>query len=79
MPSRVETVFLRDGIGRLTVDAVLARDINVVMGVVVVVSVVYAVVTLVVDGLYGVIDPRTRTRLTDGRRRPRAAVAEVAG
>ena len=59
----VETVFSRDGIGRLTVDAVLARDINVVMGVVVVVSVVYAVVTLVVDALYGVIDPRTRTRL----------------
>lgn len=59
----VETVFSRDGIGRLTVDAVLARDINVVMGVVVVVATVYAVVTLVVDGLYGVIDPRTRTRL----------------
>ncbi|QEW01878.1 ABC transporter permease [Microbacterium lushaniae] len=63
----VETVFSRDGIGRLTVDAVLARDINVVMGVVVVVAVVYAVVTLVVDGLYGVIDPRTRTRLTGGK------------
>ncbi|MFG6444014.1 ABC transporter permease [Microbacterium sp. P06] len=60
----VETVFSRDGIGRLTVDAVLARDINVVMGVVIVVALVYAVVTLVVDGLYGVIDPRTRTRLT---------------
>jgi peptide/nickel transport system permease protein len=59
----VETVFSRDGIGRLTVDAVLARDINVVMGVVVVVAAVYAVITLVVDGLYGVIDPRTRTRL----------------
>ena len=59
----VETVFSRDGIGRLTVDAVLARDINVVMGVVIVVALVYAVVTLVVDGLYGVIDPRTRTRL----------------
>lgn len=59
----VETVFSRDGIGRLTVDAVLARDINVVMGVVIVVAVVYAVVTLIVDGLYGVIDPRTRTRI----------------
>lgn len=59
----VETVFSRDGIGRLTVDAVLARDINVIVGVVVVVAIVYAVVTLVVDGLYGVIDPRTRTRL----------------
>ncbi|KAA9136143.1 ABC transporter permease [Microbacterium caowuchunii] len=60
----VETVFSRDGIGRLTVDAVLARDVNVVMGVVIVVATVYAVVTLIVDALYGVIDPRTRTRLT---------------
>ncbi|WP_159500551.1 ABC transporter permease [Microbacterium sp. 18062] len=60
----VETVFSRDGIGRLTVDAVLARDINVVMGVVIVVAVVYAVVTLIVDAMYGVIDPRTRTRLS---------------
>jgi peptide/nickel transport system permease protein len=59
----VETVFSRDGIGRLTVDAVLARDVNVVLGVVVVVATVYAIVTLIVDGLYGVIDPRTRTRL----------------
>lgn len=67
----VETVFSRDGIGRLTVDAVLARDINVVMGVVVVVALVYAVVTLVVDGLYGIVDPRTRTRLvgTKGAKR----------
>ena len=60
----VETVFSRDGIGRLTVDAVLGRDVNVVMGVVIVVATVYAVVTLIVDALYGVIDPRTRTRLT---------------
>ena len=63
----VETVFSRDGIGRLTVDAVLARDVSVVMGVVVTVAAVYAVVTLVVDGLYGVIDPRTRTRLLSAK------------
>ncbi|WP_170285628.1 ABC transporter permease [Microbacterium rhizomatis] len=64
----VETVFSRDGIGRLTVDAVLARDINVVTGVVIVVAAVYAVVTLIVEGLYGVIDPRIRTRLTSATR-----------
>lgn len=69
----VETVFSRDGIGRLTVDAVLARDINVVLAVVVVVAVVYAVVTLIVDALYGIIDPRTRTRLTSGAKRTAVA------
>ena len=63
----VETVFSRDGIGRLTVDSVLARDITVLMGVVIVVATVYAVTTLIVDALYGVLDPRTRTRLSTSR------------
>ena len=71
----VETVFSRDGIGRLTVDSVLARDINVLMGVVIVVATVYAVVTLVVDALYGVIDPRTRTALAGAK--PISAAKEV--
>ena len=71
----VETVFSRDGIGRLTVDSVLARDINVLMGVVIVVATVYAVVTLVVDALYGVIDPRTRTTLAGAK--PIGAAREV--
>ncbi|MDX2377795.1 ABC transporter permease [Microbacterium sp. LRZ72] len=64
----VETVFSRDGIGRLTVDAVLTRDINVITGVAIVVAVVYALTTLVVDALYGIIDPRTRTRLASAQR-----------
>ncbi|MFC4224171.1 ABC transporter permease [Lysinibacter cavernae] len=56
----VETVFSRDGIGRMTVNAVLARDINVIQGVVLVVGATYAIVNLLVDIAYGVIDPRTR-------------------
>jgi peptide/nickel transport system permease protein len=66
----VESVFSRDGIGRLTVDAVLSRDGNVVQGVVLVVAVVYSVVNLLVDFSYGLIDPRIRP---SGRRRVRAA------
>jgi peptide/nickel transport system permease protein len=56
----VETVFSRNGIGRMTVDAVTARDTNVIQGVVIVVAVVYSVVNLLVDLLYGVVDPRLR-------------------
>lgn len=67
----VETVFSRDGIGRLTVQAVLARDINVIQGIVLLIAAVYAVVNLLVDIAYGLIDPRTRP----ARRR---AVKEVA-
>ncbi|WNM23455.1 ABC transporter permease [Demequina capsici] len=73
----VETVFSRDGIGRITVDAVLARDINVVTGVVMVVAAIYAVTTLVVDLLYGVLDPRIRTRVA-ATRAPRPVVLEGA-
>jgi peptide/nickel transport system permease protein len=60
----VETVFSRDGIGRLTVDAVLARDSNVIQGIIIVVALVYSVVNLLVDLSYGVIDPRTRAALS---------------
>ena len=59
----VETVFSRDGIGRMTVNAVLARDINVIQGVVIVVAIVYSLVNLVVDLCYGIIDPRIRPSL----------------
>jgi peptide/nickel transport system permease protein len=62
----VETVFSRTGIGRITVDAVISRDTNVIEGVVLVVAVIYSVVNLAVDLLYGVIDPRLRPKT--GRR-----------
>ncbi|GAB2468938.1 peptide/nickel transport system permease protein [Conyzicola lurida] len=60
----VETVFSRDGIGRLTVDAVLSRDSNVIQGIIIVVALVYSVVNLIVDLSYGIIDPRTRAKLS---------------
>lgn len=67
----VETVFSRDGIGRMTVNAVLARDINVIQGIVLMIAAVYAVVNLVVDLGYGAIDPRTRpVRGSAAHRRP---------
>ena len=79
----VETVFSRDGIGRMTVNAVLARDINVIQGIVLMIAAVYAAVNLIVDLAYGVIDPRTRRSGRSGssggsaRRRSKAAAQEV--
>jgi peptide/nickel transport system permease protein len=80
----VETVFSRDGIGRLTVDAVLARDATVIQGVVIVVALVYSVVNLLVDVSYGLIDPRTRGSLagrntTTGTASPDAGTSALAG
>ena len=55
-----ETIFAWPGIGRLTVDAIYARDYPVVQGVVTFSALVFVVVNLVVDLSYGLLDPRIR-------------------
>jgi ABC-type dipeptide/oligopeptide/nickel transport system permease component len=54
----IETVFSRQGIGFLVVQAILTKDYPVVQGVVLVGASVYILVNLTVDILYGVVDPR---------------------
>ena len=54
----VETVFVIPGMGKLAVDAMLAQDYSVVQGVVLVVAVTVVVSSLIVDILYGWLDPR---------------------
>jgi ABC-type dipeptide/oligopeptide/nickel transport system permease component len=56
----IETVFARQGIGRLAIDAILSKDFPVIQGVVLFAAVVYVSINLVVDLLYSVIDPRIR-------------------
>lgn len=56
----VETVFARDGIGRLTEQAVNLQDMPVVLAVVVISAACYAIVNLIVDLLYPLVDPRIR-------------------
>jgi ABC-type dipeptide/oligopeptide/nickel transport system permease component len=56
----VETVFGWPGIGRLAVDAIFNRDIPVIQAVVLVAAVIFVFVNLLVDLLYGVLDPRIR-------------------
>jgi peptide/nickel transport system permease protein len=55
-----ESVFSIPGLGRLTVDAVLARDYPTVQAVVLLFSMVYVLINLVVDLTYTVLDPRIR-------------------
>ena len=54
----VESVFSRQGIGRMLVNALQSRDFPVAQGGVLFVATVYVLVNLVVDLLYGVVDPR---------------------
>ena len=55
-----ESVFSIPGLGRLTVDAVLARDYPTVQAVVLLFSLAYVVINLIVDLTYTVLDPRIR-------------------
>ncbi len=55
-----ESVFNLPGIGRLTVDAVLARDYPVIQAVILLASLVYVVVNLLIDIAYVFLDPRIR-------------------
>lgn len=56
----LETVFTLPGLGRLLVDAILARDYPVVQGVLLFTAVLYVLVNLVVDLCYPLFDPRVR-------------------
>jgi peptide/nickel transport system permease protein len=56
----IETVFSREGIGRLIVDSVLTTDTPVVQGGVLLASLVFVFVNLGVDILYAFLDPRIR-------------------
>lgn len=56
----IESVFGREGIGRLLVDAILAQDIQLVQGTVMVTASVYVLVNILVDLSYAFFDPRVR-------------------
>jgi peptide/nickel transport system permease protein len=56
----VETVFARQGIGRLLVTAIMAKDFPVVQGVVLLAAAVYLLLNLMIDLTYAFFDPRIR-------------------
>jgi len=55
-----ETIFNIPGLGQLIINSVEHRDFNVIQGAVLFVTVVFVFVNLLVDLLYGWIDPRVR-------------------
>jgi ABC-type dipeptide/oligopeptide/nickel transport system permease component len=56
----VETIFSWPGIGLLALDAMGARDYQVVQAVALLSAAVFIFMNLLVDLLYGVLDPRVR-------------------
>jgi peptide/nickel transport system permease protein len=57
-----ESVFSWPGIGKLTIDAIFARDYPVVQGTILVTATLFVLINLGTDLLYGVLDPRQRQR-----------------
>ncbi len=58
-----ETVFGRQGIGRITEQAVANLDLPVLQGVVLLTALIFVLVNLTVDLLYPVLDPRLRKKV----------------
>jgi peptide/nickel transport system permease protein len=56
----VENVFSIKGIGRVLIEGILNRDYPVVQGAILAISLIFVMANLVVDLLYGLIDPRIR-------------------
>ena len=55
-----ESVYNVPGLGRLVVDAILARDYPIIQGLILMFSLVYIVVNFVIDIAYTLLDPRIR-------------------
>lgn len=56
----VERVFSWPGLSTLLIDGVTARDYPVIQGVIIVTAALFIVINIIVDVIYGVLDPRAR-------------------
>ena len=56
----VESIFNIPGLGQLILNSIERRDYAVIQGVVLVVTLMYVAINLIVDLLYGAVDPRVR-------------------
>ena len=54
----IETIFAWPGIGRLLIDSISARDIPVIQGCILFITIIYIVLNFVVDTVYPLFDPR---------------------
>jgi oligopeptide transport system permease protein len=58
----IETIFGIPGIGRYFIQGALNRDYTLVMGTVIVFAVLIILLNLIVDLLYGLLDPKVKQR-----------------
>lgn len=58
----VETIFDWQGLGKLTIDALHAKDYPMILGAAILIGVMFVVINVVVDLLYTLVDPRVRVQ-----------------
>jgi peptide/nickel transport system permease protein len=58
----VETMFARQGIGRLAVQSIFNRDYPMVQGVVLVTAAIYVLINTLTDITYGFLNPKIRLK-----------------
>ena len=75
----IESVFSWSGVGRATVDAVMARDVTATCGLVIMTTILYVVLQLVVDLLYAFVDPRIKSQYANIGRKKKQAVSTAQG
>jgi ABC-type dipeptide/oligopeptide/nickel transport system permease component len=56
----IEKIFLVPGVGRLLIDSIFARDFTMIQAIVMMVATMVLLLNLVVDLMYGWLDPRIR-------------------
>jgi peptide/nickel transport system permease protein len=56
----IETVFAWPGVGRLLIDSIGQRDYNIVQATITIIALGFVTINLIVDVLYGYLDPRVR-------------------
>lgn len=64
----IETIFAIPGIGKMLVDACSVKNIPIVQGGVIFIAVVYGLVNLLIDIIYGMIDPRISSMYKSSRK-----------
>ncbi|GHV39303.1 peptide ABC transporter permease [Synergistales bacterium] len=71
-----ETVFSWPGVGRLIVDSLNSRDTPQVTGSVILTTLFLSFIVLLVDILYGVVDPRIKAQYTSSKKRGKSVGAD---
>ena len=60
----VETIFSWPGVGRLVIDSIDKRDLNMVIGCVIMTTILITLCNLIIDIIYAFVDPRIRSTYT---------------